>query len=65
MSIASAVKVICDQWLELKTHFEIARRSESCYASEMLYEMYCDDSKYVYLLFLKSILTETESEQEF
>lgn len=60
MSIASAVKVICDQWLELKTHFEIARRSESCYASEMLYEMYCDDFNYVYLLFLKSILTETE-----
>lgn len=58
MSIASAVKVICDQWLGLKIHFEIARKSESCCTSDM-YEMYFDDFSYVYLLILKSVLTET------
>lgn len=30
LSIESAVKRIENQWLELKTHFEIAATTESC-----------------------------------
>lgn len=56
LSVASAVKVICDQWIELKTHFEIAR-CKSCFTSEMLYSIYCDGFNYAYCL--KSVLTET------
>lgn len=57
LSIERAVSRIVEQWLELKTHFEIARSSESCYNAEMLYAMYGDDVNLAYLLFLKPILS--------
>ncbi|KAH7957122.1 hypothetical protein HPB52_015559 [Rhipicephalus sanguineus] len=40
LSLEIAVSRIVDQWTELKAHFEIARRTEKCYAAEVLYGMY-------------------------
>lgn len=42
LSIASAGQRLCDQWLELKTHFCLTKSSERCYTSEMLHAMYSD-----------------------
>lgn len=56
LSIERAVSRIVEQWLELKTHFEIARSGERRYNAEMLYAMYSDDVNLAYLLFLKPIL---------
>ncbi|EEC04835.1 hypothetical protein IscW_ISCW024214, partial [Ixodes scapularis] len=58
LSIERAVSRTVEQWLELKTHFEIARSSERCYNAEMLHAMYVDDINLAYLLFLKPLLTE-------
>lgn len=60
LSIASAVQRLCDQWLELKTHFSLTKTSEKCYNSEMLHAMYSDDFNYAYMLFLKSVLSEVQ-----
>lgn len=57
LSIERAVSRIVEQWLELKTHFEIARSGERCYNAEILYAMYSDDVNLAYLLFLKQILS--------
>lgn len=56
LSIYTAVERIHAQWLELKAHFEIARLKEKCYSAEILYQMYCDDTNRIYVLFLKTIL---------
>lgn len=57
LSIESAVSRIHTQWLELKTHFQIAKLSnEKCYTAELLHQMYCDDFNYAYICFLKPIL---------
>ncbi|KAJ8914027.1 hypothetical protein NQ315_012051 [Exocentrus adspersus] len=56
LSIESAVSRIFEQWLELKTHFGIARHRDNCYSAELLYNMYSDDCNYAYLCFLKPIL---------
>ncbi|EFA11723.1 hypothetical protein TcasGA2_TC001388 [Tribolium castaneum] len=58
LSIEPAIGRILDQYIELKTHFEIVRRTESCYKADMLYTMYCDSSNKVYLIFLHSILVQ-------
>nr|CAI5822119.1 unnamed protein product [Callosobruchus analis] len=34
------------------------RLKEKCYSAEILYQMYCDDSNYAYLCFLKPILSD-------
>ena len=60
LSIASAVQRLCDQWLELKTHFSLTRTSEKCYNSEMLHAMYSDEFNHAYMLFLKSVLSEVQ-----
>lgn len=56
LSIEPAVNRILDQWLSLKTHFEISRLKENCYNAEMLYSMYCDRNNFVFLTFLHPIL---------
>lgn len=33
LSIAGALQLIVDQWLELKTHFEVAKSQERCYSA--------------------------------
>ncbi|KAK4324650.1 hypothetical protein Pmani_004732 [Petrolisthes manimaculis] len=61
MSIVSAIVRILQQWDELKTHFEIARRDERCFTAQLLYEMFSDKKNYVFLIFLKHILGEVQS----
>jgi len=51
---------IVDQWLELKTHFNISRNAEKCYTAETLYCMYPDNKNYAFLSFLKIILQEVQ-----
>lgn len=44
LSIEAAVDRTLNQWLELKTHFNMTRLSEKCYSAEILYNMYCDET---------------------
>ncbi|KAK4313269.1 hypothetical protein Pmani_015385 [Petrolisthes manimaculis] len=61
MSIESAIVRILQQWIELKTHFDIARKDERCYTADLLYSMFCDKKNHVFLIFLKQILSEVQS----
>ena len=36
LSIQPAVQSILEQWMELKTHFEVSRLSEKCYTAKVL-----------------------------
>ncbi|XP_037780274.1 uncharacterized protein LOC119576699 [Penaeus monodon] len=45
--IASGVQRLCDQWLELKTHFGLTKSSERCYTSEMLHSLYSDEYDHI------------------
>lgn len=59
LSIESAVSRIHTQWLELKTHFQIAKQNdEKCYMADLLHQMYCDDFNFAYICFLKPILAD-------
>jgi len=50
---------ILEQFLALKTHFNIiAQSKESCYMSRTLNDMLKDDTHLLYLMFLKPILFE-------
>lgn len=60
LSIESAVVRIVQQWLELKTHFQMVRVSEKCYNAEMLFQSFNDESNLAYLLFLKPVLGEVQ-----
>ncbi|XP_041974017.1 uncharacterized protein LOC121736556 [Aricia agestis] len=60
LSIEPAVRRIVDQWLELKTHFEIMKQKENCYMAEMLYSMYNDPINHLFLLYLLPILDEVQ-----
>lgn len=60
LSIQPAVQRILEQWLELKTHFQVTRLSEKCYTAEILYEMYSDEKNLAYLLFLNPVLIEVQ-----
>ena len=60
LSIEVAISRMLNQWLELKTHFEMVRSSERCYDAELLYSMFNDKTNYVFLLFLKPILQEVQ-----
>jgi len=61
LSIANAVQRILQQWLELKTHFQLKRTSDKCYTAELLYNMYTDVRNELYFIFLEPILNETQS----
>lgn len=56
LSIESAVSRIYTQWLELKTHFSIAKLHERCHTSELLHSMYANDINYAYVSFIYPIL---------
>ncbi|XP_045104381.1 uncharacterized protein LOC123499914 [Portunus trituberculatus] len=60
LSVESAIVRILQQWLELKTHFGMARHGEKCYTAEILYGMFCDKENYAFLVFLKHILGEVQ-----
>lgn len=60
LSIESAVTRILQQWLELKTHFEISRLRDRCYTADLLFSMYNDETNYLYLIFLKPVLQEVQ-----
>ncbi len=62
--IASAAQMICNQWLEVKTHFSLTKASEKCYNSEMLHAMYSDEFNHAYMPFLKSVLGEVQNENK-
>lgn len=44
LSMETAVERIISQWIELKTHFQVTRTREKCYTSEVLCDMYCDET---------------------
>ncbi|KAG0417346.1 hypothetical protein HPB47_005675 [Ixodes persulcatus] len=51
LSLEIAVSRIVDQWTEMKTHFEMAMRTEKCYAADVLYDVQkvnkASEAKYV------------------
>jgi hypothetical protein len=61
LSVEVAVSRIVDQWLELKTHFKVARNSERCYMAEELYSLYKDDQNFLFLSFLRQVLKNVQS----
>ncbi|XP_071746205.1 uncharacterized protein [Lepeophtheirus salmonis] len=60
LPIVSAVQRVCEQWLELKTHFNYIKSTERCYTSEMLHSLYSDEYNHGYLLFFKSVLNDVQ-----
>lgn len=58
LSIESAVARIYTQWLELKTHFHLAKLKERCYTAELLHGLYSDDVNYAYISFIYPILAD-------
>lgn len=55
-----AVCRIINQYLELKTHFEIVRINENCCTAELLYDLNKNEFNLTYLLFLHPILNEVQ-----
>lgn len=53
LSVETAVTRILDQWLELKTHFEIVRVSDNCFVASQLCDFYKDELLKSYLIFVK------------
>lgn len=60
LSIEPAVSRIQDQWLELKTHFSIAKGNEKCYKADLLYQMYNDDINYAFICFIRPVLVDLQ-----
>lgn len=60
ISIEAASARICEQWLELGTHFSIVKDSEKCYSAILLSDMYRNELNLAYFLFLKPILLEIQ-----
>jgi len=56
---SKAIDVIIDQYLELKTHFDIQVRSlnssDKCTTGRKLRDLYFDEENYLYLLFLRPV----------
>lgn len=59
LSIEVSVSRILDQWLELKTHFNIAKNYENCHMAEKLSDLF-DENHYLYLIFLRPILNDLQ-----
>lgn len=55
----NAVKVIVENWEELKVHFNTVVNKEKCYSARVLSEMLNTNSNYLSLLAVKPILFET------
>lgn len=60
LSIEPAVQRILDQWEELKMFFEEAKSKTNCYTADTLFGMYSDARNKVYLIYIKSILTQVQ-----
>lgn len=58
LSIEPAVQRILAQWKELTLHFGLV--SDRCYTADLLYSMFKDESNYLYLLFLRSVLNDVQ-----
>ncbi|CAG9793612.1 unnamed protein product [Diatraea saccharalis] len=58
LSIESAVSRVYTQWLELKTHFAIAKVHERCHTAKLLHSLYANEMNYAYISFLYPILIE-------
>lgn len=52
------VNSILDNWLELKTHFNMVIKKEKCYTARVINEMLQDNNNYLYLLIIRPILQE-------
>lgn len=61
LSIETAVTRVLDQWLELKTHFEISSIEEHCYMANQLKTLFNDEFKKSYLLFVQPYLKEFQT----
>lgn len=61
MLIEANIQRICEQWLELQTHFGIVKVNEKCYTAQILHDLYKDETLFLYATFLKNILKETQS----
>jgi len=55
LAFYNCIKIILDQWLELKTCFEMAAQKERCYSARTLYKMYKDGSNLLYFNILKEV----------
>ena len=60
LSIESAVTRIVDQWVELRTHFDLARQADKCYVTDTLSNMYNDDGNHAYFIYMSSILKDVQ-----
>lgn len=60
LSIEKSVFRIIEQYLELKTHFEIVKLTEKCYTAELLYNLYKNEFNLAYFLFIHPILNEVQ-----
>lgn len=58
LAFYNCIKVILEQWTELKCCFQLASLNEKCHSAALIYEMYNNDSNLLYLLFLKPVLRE-------
>jgi hypothetical protein len=58
LSRYNSVNIILENWLELKTHFDLVRKTEKDYTARVLCDMLNDNENYLYLMFLKPVLLE-------
>lgn len=58
LSISGAMKIVVDQWLELKMHFDVARCQDRCYSAKVLTKMYRDEQTFSLVTFLSPLVAE-------
>lgn len=52
---------ILKQWLELKTHFQLARLEQRCYTAEILHSVFDDEQNQAFPLFLTPVFAEVQT----
>lgn len=60
LSVETAVTRILDQWLELETHFKLARTADRCFAANQLYDIFINFELKSYLIFIKPYLQDVQ-----
>lgn len=60
LSVETAVTRILDQWLELETHFKLARTADRCFTANQLYEIFINSKLKSYLIFIKPYLQDVQ-----
>ena len=58
LSRYNALVRIHEQYLELTTHFSLAKEKERCYTARVLHAMYQDEQNRIFIVFLKPLLSE-------